>query len=462
MGKVEDNNIDVVRLVVDHGANLNYRGGHYHSAMRAAVFYGNIAAAHFLLDHNIEVDDDIFLEAIRNERRSVVPRLLEMGIDVNAENRHGTALQFAIKNGDAATIRFVLCSFLFVTTDLVRGTNFTAFAPATSALLGHPEIDVNALGNTDQGLTALGLAILHNNMEVVKQLLALGADPNQPSDKSLCLVRAIRRGDMELATLLLDAGADVNGSLPRRRSALMAACGSDNETLVEFLLNHGADVNLWVAEEGDALQAAAREGHEGIVRLLLDRGANPRAREGRYGSCLECAIAAKSMTLVNLLLGVGAAVNYSGTLADLRDFRGGFGSPLSASLWNRQDGLTRLLLESGADPNWPGTEYCGTALEEAIENDDEEAVRLLLEHGANVNQVAGQEGFALAYAIRKHTGGEGGDKYIHLLLERGADVNMSAGGQYETPLIVSCMSLPLSTPVFANPEYLGGGAYRQC
>jgi ankyrin repeat protein len=111
MGHVEDNNIDVVRLVIDHGADLNYHGGLYHSAMRATVFCGNIAAAHFLRDHNVEVDDDIFLEAIQNERTSVVPRLLEMGMDVNAENRRGTALQFAIKNGDAATIRFVLVFF---------------------------------------------------------------------------------------------------------------------------------------------------------------------------------------------------------------------------------------------------------------------------------------------------------------------------------------------------------------
>lgn len=107
-GNVEGNNIDVVKLILDHGGELNYRGGVFQSAMRATVYGGNIAAAHLLIDLGAELDDDIFLQAIENERTSVIPKLLERGVDVNAENKRGTALQFAIKNGDHATIRCVL------------------------------------------------------------------------------------------------------------------------------------------------------------------------------------------------------------------------------------------------------------------------------------------------------------------------------------------------------------------
>ena len=299
---------------------------------------------------------------------------------------------------------------------------------------------MNALGKTDEGVTALYLAVSRENKEAVKQLLSLGADPNQPSDGSLCLQCAINNGDLKMASMLIEAGAEVNGYIRHQPSALMGACASGNWEFIDFLLKHGAEVNLWVPEEGDALQAAAREGYEEVVKRLLELGANPRAREGRGGSCLECAISSRNMRVVHLLLDAGALVNYSGTRADIEEFNGGFGSPLSASLWNKQDGLTRLLLEGGADPNWPGRPWYGSALEEAICRDDEEAVDLLLRHGADINLVAGYTGSALMYAI---TAEKNADKYTRLLLKSGANVNLFAGKEYGTALMVSSRPFPL-------------------
>jgi ankyrin repeat protein len=409
-GNIEGNNIDIVKLVLEHGAELNYRGGVFRSAMRACVYGGNISAAHLLIDLGAELDDEIFLDAIENRRKTVVPLLLEKGVDVNAQNKSGTALQFAINEGDTATIKI---------------------------LLSHPDIDVNALGKTNAGITALRTAVAYENMDIVKQLLNLGADVNQPSDGSLCLTRAVQNGNMEMINLLLDYGAGINASLPHQNSALMAACAEGNEALVQFLLDRGADINLWVPRQGDALQAAAHKGNESIVKLLLARGANAKSREGRHGSCLECAIMAKNPALTRLLLDAGANVNYSGTLEELREFDCGFGGPLSGSIWNKQEGLTRHLIELGANMNWPGREYYGTPLQEAIDKDNEEAVMLLLEHGADVNLVGGNHGSALAYAIMKHKGKEGGDKYIQLLLDAGADVNIYAGEDRACPLGVS-------------------------
>jgi len=314
----------------------------------------------------------------------------------------------------------------------------------SSTLLRHPDIDVNAVSKGRECITALYLAVRLKNKDLVKDLLARGADPNQPSDDTLCLAEAVSRNDIQMATILLDAGADINGSIIHKDTALMEACETGNLDLVEWVLSRGADVNLWVEQQGDALQTAAHEGHENIVKLLLARGANVKAREGRYGSCLEGAIGAreKNMDLVQLLMDAGANVNYSGTLEDLRAFEGGFGSPLSGSIWNpRYDGLTRLLLERGADPNWPGRGFYGTALEEAVERDNEEAFHLLLEYGADVNQVGGNHGTALVYAIMGSKNAEDGDKYVRHLLEAGADVNLGGEGKSLSPLGVSTVTV---------------------
>jgi ankyrin repeat protein len=102
-----------------------------------------------LIKRGADLDDEIFLLAIEKKQTSVIPLLLEKGVNVNAQNKSGSALQFAVRNRDDAT---------------------------TKVLLSHPDIDVNALGTTDRGITALHIAVQQENKDIVKQLLVLGAD----------------------------------------------------------------------------------------------------------------------------------------------------------------------------------------------------------------------------------------------------------------------------------------------
>lgn len=222
-GNVIGNNIDMVNLLLDHGADVNHKGGKYRSAMRTTVFCGNTSAAHALLDRGVEIDDEIFLLAVENRRKTVIPLLLEKGVDVNAENKDGTVLQMAIRKGDHDTI---------------------------AALLKDPKIDINALGGRD-GETALFCAVEAGNQEVVKLLLDRGADINEPCGNGCyCLPKAVGRQDVEMVELLLQRGADVNASHRRSQTALITACFSENECLVRLLLSHGADVNIWVPDQG--------------------------------------------------------------------------------------------------------------------------------------------------------------------------------------------------------------------
>jgi ankyrin repeat protein len=222
-GNVIGNNIDIVNLLLDHGADVNYKGGIYGSSMRATVFCGNISAAHALLDHGVEIDDEIFLLAVENRRETVIPLLLEKRANVNTENKDGTVLQMAINVRDHETI---------------------------SALLKDPKIDINARGG-EGGLTALYCAVSQGNYEVVKLLLNRGADINEPCDNGrYCLPEAVLHKDSKMVELLLQQGAHVNASQSGHQTALMVACDGGNEALVRLLLRKGADVNLWVPGQG--------------------------------------------------------------------------------------------------------------------------------------------------------------------------------------------------------------------
>ena len=163
----------------------------------------------------------------------------------------------------------------------------------------------------------------------------------------------------------------------------------------------------------------------------MSRGADPKAPEGRYGSCLECAISARNTSLVRLLLGEGASVNYSSTLETLEQQVSGFGGALSASIWHPQEGLTKLLIDHGAEINWHGRD-----IYKAISRDNREEFELLIERKADVNVVGGEHGSALACAL-KHRGSLSEDSYVQLLLDAGAEVNLQGGELLGCPLGVS-------------------------
>jgi hypothetical protein len=61
--------LDTLNLLLDHGAEINHQGGIYRSGIRATVFCGNVEAAHVLVDRGVELDDEIFLLAMKNKGR---------------------------------------------------------------------------------------------------------------------------------------------------------------------------------------------------------------------------------------------------------------------------------------------------------------------------------------------------------------------------------------------------------
>jgi ankyrin repeat protein len=122
---------------------------------------------------------------------------------------------------------------------------------------------------SDDGFTALHLAVFGNQAEAVRVLIERGADVNVCSRGPIARVPPLGTaafvGSAPLARLLLDAGADVDGQGEGGFTALHAAAQSGDTELVRLLLERGADARRSAA---DGTRAAELARDENVRRLL--------------------------------------------------------------------------------------------------------------------------------------------------------------------------------------------------
>jgi ankyrin repeat protein len=214
---IDHGNMDILQLLLDHGADLNHEGGLYHSPLHCATFRGKARAAEILLDRNAKFNDEIFLMAIEYDHKSLVSRMFSKGVNVNAQGKEGTALQLAIQRKDSQTAR---------------------------ALLADDSIEIDARGGK-HGATALHLALITGNEEMVLELLRKGASVNaEGSEFYKPLTAAVASGNEKLIHLVLDAGADINGHRGGwYDSALNVAARKGLKDVISLLLELGMDIN---------------------------------------------------------------------------------------------------------------------------------------------------------------------------------------------------------------------------
>jgi ankyrin repeat protein len=136
-----------------------------------------------------------------------------------------------------------------------------------------------SVGVTQGGYgTPLMLAAKNGQVEIVRELLQRGADPNQSEDLHRCSAlwfAAIETepSQDEIAKLLLDAGAHVNHATANGETALMAAASSGNIRVARMLIDAGADVNQANNCGDSALDVAGTEHNPAVASLLTRNGA---------------------------------------------------------------------------------------------------------------------------------------------------------------------------------------------
>lgn len=107
-------------------------------------------------------------------------------------------------------------------------------------------------------------------------LMLAGCAVNPGGDEQMVneLITAAERGDTGKAIALLKAGADINGTDERGRTAAMAATHGNHPDTLKALINAGADINLRDHRSDNPLLYAGAEGMLDIVKLAVEAGAD--------------------------------------------------------------------------------------------------------------------------------------------------------------------------------------------
>jgi len=333
---VKSENLQTVRTLIKQGADVNVKAGDGSTPLLQAVDYGNLEIARALVGAKARVD-------IAND----------FGV---------TPLLHAARTGNAQMVDLLLRA-------------------GASPSLAHPE-----------GETPLMAAAGSGSVAAVRALLARGANVNA-TDKfqtATALMWAAAEGHIEVAGLLLEAGADPNKqaaitSLTQRKNA-------DHPT-------GGFTALMW----------AARNGSETMVRRLATGGANLNLKNGDGASAMMIAIWNDRFDMAATLAELGADVN-DGSLymaVEMRDastdqfaFDGSRRRPDNPNKLTALD-LMKVLLDKGADPNkrfsgqlhstsMPNSDrFDNTPFYRASITADVEALKLLVKYKADLEQSPG-------------------------------------------------------------------------
>ncbi len=349
------------------GANANFAQLNGETPLMTCSRSGSVEAVKDLLAHGAEVnakeslrDQTPLMWAVAERHPDVVRVLLEHGADVQARTRvagqvivreetgarlvcppppgvnapcieaetvkrgGSTPLLFAARSGDVESAKLLVSAGANVNDTAPDGNSVLVVAAYSgNGKVAEFLLDKDAAPNAAAGgYTATHAAVLRGDLELVKALVAHGANPNARITRGTPITRsaqeyvlpdyligatplflAARYVEPRIMQALAAAGADANLPAKNGNTPLMAAAGVDwkaGETrrAMEFAMvplpdddralecakvaiGMGADVNA-VNQAGEtALHGAASEGYSEIVQLLVDKGAKLNVRNKR-------------------------------------------------------------------------------------------------------------------------------------------------------------------------------------
>jgi len=354
----------MIETLLKAGADANAAYGEGETPLMAAARTGSVDAVKMLLTFGAMVDaresyrgQTALMYAVAENHAAVVKLLLELRADVNARSVHYEFPKLTGGNGGiihdrpeggltpiflAARQGAIESADLLIDAgaDLKATEPQYGFTPMQTAIFnGHYDlaarlVDKGADVNDGSLYTAIemrNLATYSNrpnppetdkelsSLDLIKRLLAHGADPNRVYSKKIPprqaqgdivvtpgatpLYRAMKATDLATVRLLLDKGANPSSAIKDGSTPLMQACGMGARR---------------VATDEDVIEKAGTADPLDAVKMFVEAGADIDAQNDLGNTALHYAAQTGASRLVEYLVGKGAKLdvyNYAGQTA---------------------------------------------------------------------------------------------------------------------------------------------------
>lgn len=381
---IANSDLAMVRLLLDAGADANSVDTTGETCLMMAARAGNaeiaqaLIAKHAPVDHrDPEYGQTALMFAVRAGATDIVRLLIAHKADVNARTRVGKTPTFRLPSSNAGSKG----------AGIVRG--------------GWPERGER--DPTPGGKTSLLYAAREGHLDVAELLLNAGATiDDADADDVTPLLMAVLNGQLPLARSLLARGANVNAMDWYGQTPLFAAVDIRNLDIPDPTHGNGVD----------------RDAALGLIRALLDAGADPNARTK------ESAPQRRWITRIGSL----SWVDFTGQTPFLRAALAGDVTVMKLLLEHHADaniatfnGTTPLMAAAGV--NWTVAQTFDEGAQQLLE-----AVKLAHSLGNDVNAVNAMGLRAIHGAANR-----GSNEIIRFLVEQGASLDV-ADKQGRTPV----------------------------
>ena len=344
----------IVRALLAAGAKANIpAGANAVTPLMVAARSGSVDAVRTLLSHGADVNatekahgQTALMWAVANRHREVVRVLIEGGANVSARARierrrmvvggdtamdvelgGSTPILFAARNGDLESAKRLMAAGADVNDAAPDGTSLLAFAAHSghgsfAAYLLEHGADPNAEAS---GYSALHAAVLRGDTDLVRALLARGANPNARLKRGTPMRRAskdfgfhsewigatpfwlaARFADVRIMQQLIAGGADPRLSLPDGTTPLMAAAGVGlRDPTREDRRNRRRDPTEFSALGSDQIEAETLA----AVKYVSGTGADVNALNTGGNTAVHAAVSGKATSVVLWLANQGARLD---------------------------------------------------------------------------------------------------------------------------------------------------------
>ena len=345
---LHSNNNDIIKLLVDNGANVNMK------------CHNDFTPLHKLLINDRNLND-------RN--LDIIKYVIAKGADVNAQDEQGkTPLFYTVFYiPTKETTKYLIDNGANVNVQDNKGNTplFYAKTKETAKYLVDNGADVNILNKKgDNCLTYKSFS--SNNLKEEFKLFAYLFPLLKNVDKNKLLHQAVEGGNLKIVKMLVKNGADVNSIDDKNRTVLAKTM---NKEIAKYLVSKGAKINnVYQAIAADKTKLAkefinkenysdeqiekifyyaAYFGNIEIAKLLIDKGIDVNIKSKCQNNCncettpLHIAIGGGNLKIVKFLVNNGADINAKAS---------GIAPLASAAKANRTK-IMKYFIKQGADVN---------------------------------------------------------------------------------------------------------------